>query len=73
MPYAVRPYPGHEGRFHVINTETGHVVNPGGRPLTHDVATKQFRVREGKEHGWEPTGKPSDLDNKDHEADRGAG
>ena len=58
IPYEVRP----DGDgFKVWNTETGHVVNPGGKPLPHVIATKQFRVLSGLEHGWEPTGEPSEL------------
>ena len=60
MPYAIRKVDGGEK---VFNTETGKAAST--RPLPHDVAVKQFRLLEGIEHGWRPTGKPSDLDSKD--------
>jgi hypothetical protein len=58
VPYQVTPV---DGGFKVVNTETGKMVNPGGRPLPHVIATKQFRVLSGLENGWAPTGEPSEL------------
>ena len=58
MPYQVTPV---DGGFKVVNTETGKMVNPRGRPLPHVIATQQFRVLSGRENGWAPTGEPSEL------------
>jgi hypothetical protein len=58
VPYEVKPV---AGGFKVVNTVTGREVNPLGRPLSHDIATKQFRLLSGLERGWEPTGEPSAL------------
>jgi len=33
--------------------------------LPHITAVKQFRLLEGLERGWKPTGEPSDLDKKE--------
>ena len=57
MPYEIRKVDGGEK---VFNTETGHAAST--RPLDHVTAVKQFRLLEGIEHGWKPTGKPSDMD-----------
>jgi len=59
MPYAIRKV---EGGEKVLNTETGKFAST--RPLDHVTAVKQYRLLEGLEHGWSPTGKPSDLDRK---------
>lgn len=60
MPYEIKPVPGGEK---VFNTETGHAAST--RPLDHVTAVKQFRLLEGLENGWTPTGEPSKLDKKD--------
>lgn len=60
MPYKIVPVDGGEK---VQNTATGSFAST--RPLDHIVAVKQFRLLEGLENGWHPTGKPSDLDRKD--------
>lgn len=59
MPYEIRKVDGGEK---VFNTETDKPAST--RPLDHVTAVKQFRVLQGLEHGWEPTGKASDLDNR---------
>jgi hypothetical protein len=65
MPYEIRPVTkaGVKVGEKVYNTETGHAAST--RPLDHVTAVKQFRLLEGLENGWTPTGKPSDLDRKD--------
>jgi hypothetical protein len=60
MPYDIKPV---DGGFKVFNTETGKAAST--RPLPHKTAVKQFRLLEGLEHGWSPTGEKSDLDKKD--------
>jgi hypothetical protein len=57
MPYQIRKVAGGEK---VFNTETGSAAST--RPLDHVTAVKQFRLLSGLEHGWQPTGKESDLD-----------
>jgi hypothetical protein len=57
MPYEIREVDGGEK---VFNTDTGKAAST--RPLDHVTAVKQFRVLEGLENGWKPTGKRSDLD-----------
>jgi hypothetical protein len=52
-----------EGGEKVENTETGKFAST--RPLPHITAVKQFRLLEGLERGWKPTGEPSDLDKKE--------
>jgi len=52
-----------EGGEKVENTETGEFAST--RPLPHITAVKQFRLLEGLERGWKPTGEPSDLDKKE--------
>lgn len=59
MPYEIREVDGGEK---VFNTDTGHAAST--RPLDHVTAVKQFRVLQGLENGWKPTGKASDLDNR---------
>jgi hypothetical protein len=56
MPYKIVKVDGGEK---VRNTETGHFAST--RPLPHDTAVKQFRLLSGLEHGWSPTGEPSDM------------
>jgi hypothetical protein len=56
VPYEIRPVKGGEK---VFNTGTGHAAS--SRPLDHVTAVKQFRLLEGLERGWEPTGKPSAM------------
>jgi hypothetical protein len=60
IPYEVVKVPGGEK---VKNTETGNFAST--RALDHVTAVKQFRLLEGLERGWQPTGEPSDLDKKD--------
>jgi hypothetical protein len=59
MPYKIEPV---ADGFKVKNTETGHFAST--RPLPHKTAVKQFRLLEGLENGWQPTGEPSNLDTK---------
>lgn len=59
MPYEIRKVDGGEK---VFNKDTGRAAST--RPLDHVVAVKQFRLLEGLENGWRPTGQPSDLDKK---------
>lgn len=40
----------------VINTETKDVK---GKHATREKAMRQFRLLQGVEHGWKPTGKPA--------------
>ena len=56
MPYEIRPVDGGEK---VFNTGTGKAAST--RPLDHRTAVKQFRLLEGLERGWKPTGEPSNL------------
>lgn len=60
VPYEIRPV---KGGQKVFNTDTGNPAST--RPLDHVTAVKQFRLLEGLENGWEPTGEPSKLDRKD--------
>jgi hypothetical protein len=57
MPYKIVQVDGGEK---VKNTETGNFAST--RPLDHVTAVKQFRLLEGLESGWKPSGKPSSLD-----------
>jgi hypothetical protein len=59
MPYKIVPKDGGEV---VVNTGTGKTAS--SRPLPHITAVKQFRLLEGLERGWQPTGEPSKLDGK---------
>jgi hypothetical protein len=59
IPYEIVKVDGGEK---VKNTETGHFAS--SRPLPHKTAVKQFRLLEGLENGWQPTGEKSDLDTK---------
>ena len=51
-----------DGGEKVFNTDTGKAAST--RPLDHVTAVKQFRLLEMIEHGKEPTGKKSELDQK---------
>lgn len=59
MPYSIKSV---DGGFKVVNTATGKAAST--RLLDHKTAVKQFKLLEGLEHGWSPTGKKSDLDEK---------
>lgn len=59
IPYEIKPVDGGEK---VFNTDTGKAAST--RPLDHVTAVKQFRLLEGLENGWKPTGKKSELDSK---------
>jgi hypothetical protein len=52
MPYKIEKVDGGEK---VKNTETGKFAST--RPLSHAMAVKQFRLLEGLERGWKPTGR----------------
>ena len=59
MPYKIEAA---DGGWVVVNTGTGKAAS--SRPLDHKTAVKQFRLLEGLENGWKPTGEPSKLDSK---------
>jgi hypothetical protein len=59
VPYKIQADPDHPGKKRVVNTETGQVHGSGQDAKT---ALSQFRLLEGIDNGWKPTGKPANDD-----------
>ena len=66
MPYATKKL---DGKFAVVNTETGAVK---AKATTKVKAEKQVKLLRGIEHGWKPTGTYREFIKK-HFAKRPAG